>query len=391
MRSTQLTVISQRLGRREVCNRARPQFHTRPERVKLPKRNPIRCRQPGSTPMPPNNRRRWLLRRRCICADAGTVRNWRMTDAVPKLSTLLDEHLALWPGADSVDQARLWLAAQQKSDGEMAAAIETWLQIRPGSKQFASAVELMRATAIDQWSGQSNDAAAVRDAAVTMIDRLQLLAADDASNSATATIAELALRYNAASLTAVEVMLKQSIERAPDSARAGEWAGWLGIVRAAQPGGSIPAGSANQFEIDEATADRMLPVIEKLSERVTPQSRQNLMQFTIALAERRLNEKLTPQANIRWRVARATANSQLGSHTEAIDELRALASAAKFDAVIQLAMAEALAADPASQADALKQWRLIAKRSPAQSKVWFEAKYQTAELLLTGGEVDQGA
>lgn len=75
-------------------------------------------------------------------------------------------------------------------------------------------------------------------------------------------------------------------------------------------------------------------------------------------------------------LAKAKGLIDLGQKPQAAAILRKLAKSDSRNLQVQLSLAEV-----SEGADALKQWRSIAARTPAQSSAWFEAKYNVARLL----------
>ena len=115
----------------------------------------------------------------------------------------------------------------------------------------------------------------------------------------------------------------------------------------------------------------------------------NLARFELELADKGLlNEKFSSteqHAAIleRTKAAALAATGQTKSATELFEELITRWPA---DISIRRSMAQSLGGRNGDPEKALKQWRWIASRSRTRSESWFEAKYESARILVSLGK-----
>jgi len=80
---------------------------------------------------------------------------------------------------------------------------------------------------------------------------------------------------------------------------------------------------------------------------------------------------------------KATALAATGRTGDALKLFQELLSQSPEDILIRRAMATALGTPSGDPKNALQQWRWIASRTSARSNLWFQAKYESARMLVT--------
>lgn len=309
--------------------------------------------------------------------DAATVDNY---------AAILREHMATFPRAKSVNQARLWLGQLHESRAAWPEAIEAYSGIARESEHFAAAiaalarcwpVHLAALSAAGQpTEGPAADAISFFTSAIT-----------DSEQNAALAAAELIVTWQPERAKEAETILQAALANSDDAPA--EWRSaaqtQLVVVLAAQPDRQTEAVAVVQT-IGAASNAQMLAVLSSLAQiaaRATSQDqRREIAQVqlaaTAALVPRRAS--LSKAEQLQFDRIQAEALAAAGRRQEALASYSTLARANPNGGAIQQGYAELLldSTDPAELNQSLGQWRLVASRLKPRTADWFEAKYSIA-------------
>ncbi len=302
-----------------------------------------------------------------------------------------------WPQSSSADQARIWLAAIRRHQENWPAAIGLLLDVSAASPLFDQAVQDLR-----DVTGQL-----LRDPALSLESR---------SNVCSALIVRLSplIETPAASLpdnwqdTRARIILQlvelQTLfDRQLKSDLTGPWrelvqnpdtpadiqpsVAALDFIRQERPlrWGNTPEDKVNQLQI----------ILQGLFPDPESGNRQQKCRRLLAAAETFAAEIQQLPEPLRRQWTNATIDCLIFTERpqEAIELASDLANQYPKDAAVQLRLAELLnqqaAGSPSALAEALGQWRKIARFSRANSEHWYRAKYEVARLLVEQGNSDE--
>lgn len=316
---------------------------------------------------------------------------------------LLQEHLQKFPASETRDQARLWLARYQLADGQTAAALENYLQIPPMSTIAPQAARDLRAAIPRHLSElRAQDTTATSKAAERisreLLTRLQQSAAEDTRLTESDAHLALALAPLANEFkTADDQELARYLELArliPGAAQT-EWyvfnsAALISLY--AEQTEQQPRATELFAELRSNSA-ALLNLYELLSkQKNSGQPAPNLFSQWLSQTASALEATASdPSQRGLWQMERAKLLLSSGDHDQARTILEPLAAASPNRLDIQIALARALAASPATHSQALDQWRRVSAKAKEQSDDWFEARYEIARLLFETGQKDRAA
>ncbi len=320
-----------------------------------------------------------------------------------RFQELLREHLERFPRSETCDQARLWLARLLLAEQRTTEAISLYLQIPHTSSTAPQAardlrVALPKHLAVLRGQEPTRASEAARAILADAWKRLEQSASED--SRLTEADAQLAI---ALAPLVVEFRPEQAgqLARLLELARLAQGSAqseWYPLNTASLVGLYAIAGDQPQRErelFDELRTNRsaLLHLYDLLSK--SPLMAGNSSQTF----DQRLGDLLTileanaTDANdkIRWQWERAKHLLAQGQTAEARAILQSLAAAAPNRIDVQLTLARALSADPATFPAALDQWRRVSAKLQEQSEDWFEARYEIARLLCETGQKNRAA
>ncbi len=312
----------------------------------------------------------------------------------------LQQHLEWWPQADSANQARIWSARLATADGDLQAALENYVTVRPqdalaltAAKEFGPVFRSFL-----QSPKFTADAAKVTERVRTWLVQLQQL--EQATGYRDKTTDNWSRRYWLTSRLATGLQyglispevalatLEETISTSLDTVDAP----WTYTAQALWVASQSLQGQ---------TAVQVQPALDIIANEIEP-----LLMIWQIIDSPYVDADARTLPLRRWILDRLIALSstqyRLGWQLKAID-LR-IASQAFGEAEnlaselikvnpqsldLQLRLARALQGQSDRQSEALGQWRKIAARASEQTDGWFEAKYEVARLLLESGQKAQ--
>lgn len=312
------------------------------------------------------------------------------------VASLLTEHLARWPSDPSAGQARVWRAQELSAAGDLLAAIEEVMAIPPDSSfraegwNFAarlvptllSRTDSGDRTAISNRLHASLERAAPRDLASP--------ARTDAGW--TAVVVALAgedLRWKLRTPRAVADSLAplQLDAGSPPASISG-----LAVAAAAEilANGDVDrvrsALASGRQAGQEADFDLRFLALLDLPELPTP-PRSELLGIAAGIASDFASRDLPDGPSGSGACANAgQVLMAAGQPDAAIAFARRVSQAFPQRQEMQLLLARSLTAAPEHRQEAIRQWRVLTGKLRPQSDAWFEAKHETARLLLESGQ-----
>ncbi|EAQ80332.1 hypothetical protein [Blastopirellula marina] len=315
----------------------------------------------------------------------------------------LREHLIRWPTSKTADRARLWLAQYQLARGDAGDAIETLLSIPANFDEAEEAAVLAAAAIRDHFSQASaSGELSPRDVAKvqTFLEEYALTSPSaQARRTAAEALAELLLFYVKNGYATAQTTIRLTLQANADAPI--NWRSRMQslLVIALAGGGDEQGAAAALNDVSGGEPEKLFQVIaalQQISRTAGGDAKSQLARLQLQaikqLKPRALQLPPPQQAQLQQFEAEALAAS--GNRHAALAEMRAVAQAQPKDVVLQVALAELLAADgsAAERREALNIWRLIgARMSQPQSDRWYQAKYETARLQITLGENAEAA
>lgn len=333
---------------------------------------------------------------------------WNLGRAAATEEELLDEyaqqlatHIASWPNAKTVAQARIWLGRFQGSKKQWKDSFDTLVDVPAESRFLVEAAKLLPYVAnahVSELTGQNQPTVeACEDFAKRMQDKLIQAGVGpndrwtDATRELLLSTLQFSLRNHVGDQETLGRLLKRAITESTDAKE--EWrrpaAAWLVVVKAAKSetvNESIElAGELSGF--GEAVLARCYDGVVRL--RSTAESSQ-LNELKLKLVDLALSQVAQDEnARNRWLSRKSLILIEAGRGQEAIGMLQKLIEASPKRADLQVALARAFTAAEGRAEEALNQWRRVAKGSRQQSSNWFEAKYHVAKLLADSGKKEE--
>jgi tetratricopeptide (TPR) repeat protein len=316
----------------------------------------------------------------------------------------LELHVNTWPNSKTVDQARFWLAAQYQSQSQWRSAVETYLKINPADSRFGEGVEnASRCAAAELNEVDVSVRKPLRSAAKSVAEPFKAafvaaMSADDVESSISIAnarahvanaLAQLELSYDLERADLTIARLNGVLEQVDleDEIQA-TVRHWLAIAYASEVGGESQADESfgQTQSTSNGLAKELVSTIDRLAERAGQKQIKSLMKIKLEVVDRQLSESIE-SAKLRWQLERAKTLGRLERYPESIDLFESLVKQHPNDGSIIVPFARTLRLDERaeSQAKAISQWRKIAARSKPQTSLWFQAKYNVAELLIESG------
>ena len=169
---------------------------------------------------------------------------------------------------------------------------------------------------------------------------------------------------------------------------------WLVIAKAASDSSAQQVTQQlQQINTAQAWGELMegLKLLATQADDSADRQRLNDIQLAAANKLKSQMEHLSPQQQLQWSLAEATALLDSGETETAIELLQNLVAEQPNSSLIQIAYAKALSQsnNKADVKNAISRWRLIAVRSRPHSINWFTAKYNIADLLFKTGNTKE--
>ncbi len=325
---------------------------------------------------------------------------------VDQFAALLEEHVKLWPQADSADDARRRLAQLHQLQRDWPAAIDLLKQVQRTAPDYHAVLQAVescyRSWAAEGQPGGRSQAELMREAAGWF--QQVAVAQSHQQDRTLGPIEQFAVLAAARALLHVSLADYQAARDLLVAALAAGCSApkqWTCSVRTllvlAQAGCGDVGGASNTLAaLDGMPTDELLATIEGLSRltaRSAPALRKRLAQIQLQALEKlpTSGKPLGPQQRIRTERLRAQALADAGRTDEAVRAFRALLANNADDLYLQQAMAEALLSrdDTDSLHQSLALWRMVEKKSPAGSSHWFAAQYAIATINQRLGDPRQ--
>jgi hypothetical protein len=325
-------------------------------------------------------------------------------NAAATYQELLDEHLAIFPMAESSAQARVWLGKLHEANGDLPAAIEAYAGVPRTSPEYAAAIAALARC----WRGHLSELAAAgeptADPAADAIAFFRQSILDPsnqppakwtpADRTAALAAAELILAWRPAEAPEAERLLRAALEGSADAPPEWRTAAQAQLVVAlAGQAGKHDEALAVLGEIGAASPARMLEVLEGLSQvaaRSRQDSRPQIAGVQLAAIARLASIRSRLAADQQRSLDRieAEALAAAGRRDEALSKYAGLVRQNPSDGALHRGYAGLLLAsqDPADLTQALAQWRIVASRTRPRTPAWYEAKYSVAQAQYKLGD-----
>jgi tetratricopeptide (TPR) repeat protein len=314
-------------------------------------------------------------------------------EASATYAELLAEHLALWPAAETADQARLWLGTLYQSRADWPAAIAAYAAVARSSPHYGTAVAELASCWQSELAALASQGKQTAEPAQQAI--LQLRQAitgtegrwTEADRTAALTAAALIVSYEPGRSAEAEELLHQAQANASDAPPAWQTAAQaqLVVAIAAQRGREKDA-LAELAKTGVAAPEELVKMLEALAQvagHAPDEVRRSIAQVQLAALQKLSPEnrsQLAPEQQLMLERTSAEALAALGHRDEALAAYAKLASEHPDSGAIQEDYARLLVAssDEDELRQALDRWRLIASRTRPHTPRWFEAKYSVA-------------
>lgn len=321
----------------------------------------------------------------------------------------IDEHLRMWPEADSANQARWWQARVLKEQAEWERAIAALMGISPDHKQFIPALNEIAACYEGRIAAEANSNEDISPLAAEATQWLQRLVVGTENrwperwSPSQLEAALLASRFFIAyggDYAKAETMLGQAMSQSENATES--WSttasGLLAVALAGQ--GRADEAVPLMQQLVAGTPEQRLRLLVDL-ERVgtgnaTPPAELTSIRLKLAETLEADQHTLSPDQRREWQLAWARTLSAAGDVDEAARRYAALIDSQETDPAAQYEYAQLLARseDRASLEQALTLWRDVLNelsRTDPQGQQWFEAKYQLALLHFKLGDPQRAA
>jgi len=323
--------------------------------------------------------------------------------ALDQYVELLEEHLASWPEAATVDQVRLWLGEVRRARGEWEAAEKLFSAITSASPHYAAAVTSLVRT-YHRWlkSLKVDDAQrsrVARRAATYSADRLldsrgELIEPlDELGRTLLLAWARMRMIFLSEGYDEIEQMLRKTMAATEDASATwrAEAQGLLVLALAGQSRRiEDAAAAAGQLSVqsDHIEGEDLIELalaLNVLREQADGSRERALADLQLSLVDQfqKVLAVADPSTQRRLNLARAAALVEAKRFDRAKAEYAKLAKAMPRSRDVQLRYAQALshpsvANSPEAWQAALAQWRKIERSSKKASGDWFDAKYHQA-------------
>lgn len=312
------------------------------------------------------------------------------------LMQLLDDQLSRWPAGDPADQARLWRAAAFASEQNWSAAIDDCLAVDPEQKSATLACQdLARYFQAAVTAGPADSAEALWQQHARRIEAFHDRAATSnnpelasAGMGLWVRVASIALRNGWLSPASLGEKLwpRRPDDRLDPATAAAAWS-LLGIAEVRS--GGDPERTAACLTGMEKAGPAPAIVLGFLDGTNVDQRKlqtARLLELQLEFVRRVPAEGWSEPELLSLQMHTATLHSALGQPELAIGILDGLAKRHVDRLDVQLATARARSAVPGQNEAALAAWRKLNPRLQPRSSPWFEARFETARLLLATGQ-----
>ncbi len=346
---------------------------------------------------------------------------WNLARAVskkPELASgygdMLEEHITVWPQAETSAQARTWLAKLRQHQKSWAEAINLYLEIPPASPLYPPGVAAAAACAESWIDDLRSRGGEYQQQALVMVNMFEDLVRDEngelpanwtpATRRAALTAARIRMQHTteggAAALQILEAALNGA--PAPDAAWKTQAEAVQVVALASQPGRQAEATQKIK-QMAAASPTDLLQMVQGLTEVASRAGAASQLQMATlqldAISQLWPNRStLSATAQFQLTKARAAALAMAGKNDaakrrEAEAAYAQLAKDHPRDAAIQQGYATLLleSSDAATLQTALKQWRRIAAASRPRSDLWWQAKYSVALAQSRLGQKQEAA
>lgn len=312
----------------------------------------------------------------------------------------LEDHIANWPTASSVAQARIWLGRYQGAKKNWREAFRTLIGVPVDSRLLFEAAKLLPVVASARISELKRHNEPIlgecTDLSQQMFDKLNQAGIGpndrwtDATRQLLLASTQFSMQHEVGDPLALSRLLKRAMSESDDASDGWKRSAtaWLVVVKAAQ---SETLREALELAdglsgFDEGALAECFDGVAKVRS-VDGLAQRNelklkLIEFALAQSIR------DPAAQGRWLSRKSTLLVELGRGGEAIGMLNQLIEDNPRRADLQIALAKALTGAEGKTEEALLQWRRVASKSKPQSRNWFEAKYYVAKQLIKSGKSD---
>lgn len=318
-------------------------------------------------------------------------------NAVELAESLLEEHLSQWPDEDPAGQARLWRAAAFSGRGEWQKAVHDLVAVpATGPHAEAAAWELRQLLARWMETVPEPEAAAILRHQQPLVESFVATLAGqgnpatvEAAVSLQADAIRLALRFRAIDPSRISVLLEDLIQGHPELDPETR-AGGLAMLAAGEALGGGDAQRLAEWLHQLRESGHLLPsgrvFLQATGNGDLRQQKQELLEIQLALARELAGLETEGGQKSALALHSAGLLSALGRYVEAADGLELLAAEYPDRLDVQLAQARARSAVPGQASRAIELWRKLVQRLQPQSPAWFEAKHETARLLIEAGQ-----
>ncbi len=312
---------------------------------------------------------------------------WTLTQLQPMspdFTARLMEHTQTWPGSSTSGQASGWLAGQLVRESKIEQALDALLKIDPASTAFGQNLGQIR-FCLDRMVEQRSDRGTARNL-ISRLERVQ----KNASGLPKANLAcEMAMVAFSCGDPVTGKRLTQprwGIDEQESQKNAFPFGALIlnACQRLAGNSNTSPAiavsrsldGGLKMTELRRAVAwMQQVPANEKLA--------QLQLELAKTALEKEGFDSAADQAFLRQ--TQAIALAATGRTGDAAELFQLLISQTPNSLALRRAMARSLGEPSGDPEKALGQWRWIASRTRNGTESWFEAKYQSARMLVALG------
>jgi tetratricopeptide (TPR) repeat protein len=322
---------------------------------------------------------------------------------------LLDEHLALWPAAESANQARIWLGKVCDAKQDWRGAIEAYARVSRASPHYAGAMGGLATAWREQLAALAAAGQPTTDVATEAIPffRAAVTGPENhwpdrwtgADRAAALAAAELIVAYQPGRASDAEDLLRRAIAGSFDAPPAWQTAAQAQLVLALAAQGSRQNDALAELRaIGAGSSEEMLAVLDGLSqiaaragERARPQIANVQLAAIAMIADGRGRPSVDQQTTLAR--IRADALASVGRRDEALAAYEQLARDNPQTGAVQEGYARLLLSSsvPGQLKQALDQWRIVASRTRPRTTRWYEAKYSVALAQYKLGDRESAA
>ncbi len=321
-------------------------------------------------------------------------------------SSLLDEHLRLWPAAASTADVWLWKGKWHESHRRWKESTQAYRGIPPTSPLFEDAMTAAMRCWLNwldelRQGRQNKEAELVATEAADFFESLIANAdppgqpdhAEQLATTCRLRAARLRIEFTSPNYRNLETMLAAAgASKSATPEQKAEAQALLAVALAGQPGREAEAGraAAAMAKLPETQLWLVLQQAMDMAGAAGDPSRRTLLAvFALQVLDQIGPEaKMSESRRMQVQQWRALANEMRGNRPEAIRLLKDLALQFPDDISAQEALGSMLLRDSSgtSAREALDQWRRIAARTRPGGEPWLRAKYNVALAQLRSGD-----